>query len=73
MDIHDIELMAQWWATCNMLTFWQRMGQGARDPALKAMVLLLIKAKHFDDEECRMMEAWLKQRRNVAQYLRLHS
>ena len=46
MDVHDIQLVVQWQASCNVLIFWQHMSCGACD-SLEVTVLLLIEAKHF--------------------------
>ncbi|KAG1883258.1 hypothetical protein F4604DRAFT_1879014 [Suillus subluteus] len=50
MDVPDIEIVIQWWATCHLATLWQRLGCAARNKHLMGMRLLFAEKEHFDDE-----------------------
>ncbi|KAH9942663.1 P-loop containing nucleoside triphosphate hydrolase protein [Amylocystis lapponica] len=53
LDLPGILLVIQFKATCNMITLWQRYGQGARGPGDIAIALLLVEKKYTDAEQQR--------------------
>jgi hypothetical protein len=50
MDLPDIQIVVQWQASCNLMTLWQRLGQGARDRTYTAKAIFLVEKEYFDDE-----------------------
>jgi superfamily II DNA/RNA helicase len=50
MDLPDIQVVVQWWASCNLMTLWQRLGRGARDRTCTATAIFLVEKEHFDEQ-----------------------
>lgn len=50
MDLTDVQVVVQWWASCNLMTLWQRLGWGARDCTYTATAIFLVEKDHFDGE-----------------------
>ncbi|OBZ77631.1 ATP-dependent DNA helicase RecQ [Grifola frondosa] len=48
LDIPDIVLIVQWGYMQSLCTLMQRLGRGARDPALEAIGIYLVEREHFD-------------------------
>ena len=51
MDVADIMLIIQWWATCKLTTLWQCFGRAVRNKELTGTALLFAEKDYFDDEQ----------------------
>ncbi|KAI0756195.1 P-loop containing nucleoside triphosphate hydrolase protein, partial [Daedaleopsis nitida] len=51
VDIPDVALVVQWRLSCDMNTLWQRLGRGGREHGTKAVGLVLVDSKHFEEEQ----------------------
>ncbi|ETW78200.1 hypothetical protein HETIRDRAFT_429262 [Heterobasidion irregulare TC 32-1] len=57
IDIPHIALIVQWCAKCRLCSLWQRFGRGARQMDLKAMAILFVEAKYFDEDKLKAANA----------------
>ncbi|KAK7682120.1 hypothetical protein QCA50_014706 [Cerrena zonata] len=50
LDLSDIELVAQWKATCSLCSLWQRFGRAARNLERIGQVVFFVEKKYLDEE-----------------------
>ncbi len=58
--------MVQWRTTCDLSTLWQRFGRAAREPGRKALAVLFVESKYFDEERIEA-ERRTERRREMAE------
>ncbi len=52
MDIPNIQLVVQWrLEKCDINVLWQRVGRAARGPGTQGVAVILVDAKHYDEEK----------------------
>lgn len=57
IDIPDIQLVVQYQLPTSFCVLWQRLGRAARNILLKGMGIVIVEAKHFDDEKAKRQKA----------------
>ncbi|KAI0635614.1 P-loop containing nucleoside triphosphate hydrolase protein [Trametes polyzona] len=51
MDVAKVKVVIQWRMTCDMDSLWQRWGHAARAFGTRALAILFVESKYFDDEK----------------------